>query len=113
MFEGASVEERLVNLHPDVPVLSKEMMRRHQAAGRVPCRPWCKHWVACAANLPKHPPRCLPIGNTPEIHGDYCFFRDKKGDKENIATALVLKDRHKKMCSANVVPKKGVGDSLS
>ena len=45
----------------------------------------------------------------PELHSDYGFFRDKKGDKVNTVTVLVTRDRKSTGICANVVPKKGVG----
>ena len=43
--------------------------------------------------MPGHFARVSPLGNVPELHSDYAFFRDKKGDKVNSVTVLVTKDR--------------------
>ena len=63
-----------------------------------------------AANMPSHKARSPePVGDVPGVHSDYAFFRKNKGEKENTATVLVLKDRKSKGICAHVVPKKGVG----
>ena len=112
VFEGVAREGRDVVLPPDVPVPSKEMIRKHHAKGHVPFMPWCKHCVANAANAHAHCARPPPIDDTPEVHGDYAFFRDRRGDKANAVTVLVLKDRRKKAFAANVVPGKGSGSGF-
>ena len=53
-----------------------------------------------------------PIDDTPEVHGDYAFFRDRQGDKDNAVTLLVLKDRRKKAFAASMVPSKGSGSGF-
>jgi hypothetical protein len=53
------------------------------------------------------------VGNLPELHSDYGFFRDKKGDKANTVTVLVTKDRKSKGVCALVVPRKGVGGGFA
>ena len=109
IFEDQTGEGRRVRLPLDVPVPSREMIRRQRAAGHCPYRPWCAHCVSGAANAPAHCPRAdPPIGGVPEIHSDYAFFRDKKGAKDT-AIVLVIKDREKSGVCAHVVPKKGVG----
>ena len=85
------------------------MIRRHKASGHCPYRPWCSCCVSGAANLPAHGPRSEPIGDVPELHCDYAFFRDKKGDTLNTVTVLVGKERQNGGVSAHVVPKKGSG----
>ena len=112
VFEGVARESRDVVLPPDVPVPSKEMIRRHRAKGHVPYMPWCKHCVAKAANAPAHCARPPPIDDTPEVHGDYAFFCDRRGDRENAVTVFVLKDRRKKAFAANMVPSKGSGSGF-
>ena len=67
-----------------------------------------------ACNQPAHPARKpLEPGATPEMHGDYAFFRDKKGEKEGTRTVLVMVDRKSAGICANVVPKKGVGGGFA
>ena len=112
VFDGLPAEWREARLPPDVPVPSREMVRRHRAAGHCPYKSWCKHCVANAANAPGHHPRA-PISDVPEVHCDYAFFRDRRGDKENTATVLVVKDRGSKAFGAIVVPKKGTGDGFA
>ena len=55
----------------------------------------------------------MPIGDTPEVHCDYAFFHDRRGDKANTATVLVFQDRGSKAFGAHVVPQKGTGDGLA
>ena len=87
-------EYRGIRLPPGVPVPSDEIVRRHRAAGHTPYRPWCSCCVEGAANAPPHKARAdNPIGDVPELHSDYGFFRDRKGDKDGTVTVLVTKDR--------------------
>ena len=110
VFEDGGGEFRGVRLPPGIPVPSNEMVRRHRATGHSPYRPWCRFCVEGAANAPAHRARPeAPIGNIPELHSDYAFFRDKKGDMANTATVLITKDRKSAAVCAHVVPKKGVG----
>ena len=44
----------------------------------------------------------------PEVHSDYAFFRNHKGDRVHMPV-LVSKSRKTKSISAHVVPKKGTG----
>ena len=63
-----------MRLPADVPAPSKEMMRRHRAAGHCPYRPWCEDCVRGACNAPAHRARDPnPIGDVPELHSDYVF----------------------------------------
>ena len=99
---------------PDVPTPSEEMIRRHRAAGHCPYRAWCAECVKGACNLPAHPQRAaLAPGAPPEFHGDYGFFRDKKGEREKTRTVLVMVDRKSGGICASVVPKKGVGGGFA
>ena len=99
-----------VRLPPGVPTPSQEMVRRHRASGHVRFAPWCADCVRGAANAPSHHRRAEdPLLGVPELHSDYGFFRDKKGDKVNTVTVLVTRDRKSTGICANVVPKKGVG----
>ena len=110
VFEGGSGEACDLRLPPGVPTPSKEMVRKHRASGHCPYRAWCAHCISGAANAPAHRARLSePVGTVPELHSDYGFFRDKRGDKENTVTVLVTKDRKSGGVSATVVPKKGVG----
>ena len=93
VFEGEGAEDRVFRLPPDVPIPSREMVRRHRAAGHCPYRSWCSHCVSCAANAPGHSARPPPVDDTPEVHGNYAFFRDRKRDRKNTVTVLVVKDR--------------------
>ena len=110
VFDQGGGEHRGMRLPPGVPVPSAEMVRRHRAAGHSPYRPWCRCCVEGAANAPAHRPREeRPIGDIPELHSDYGFFRDRKGDRENTATVLVTRDRKSSGVCAHVVPRKGAG----
>ena len=75
VFDGQFGGARRVRLPADVPVPSRELVRRHRASGHSPYRPWCAHCIQGAANLPSHGPRGEPIGDVPELHCDYAFFR--------------------------------------
>ena len=110
VFEDGFGEARDLRLPPGVPTPSKEMVRKHRASGHCPYRAWCTHCISGAANAPAHRARLSePVGTVPELHSDYGFFRDKKGDRQNTVTVLVTKDRKSGGVSATVVPKKGVG----
>ena len=114
VFEDGGGEARDLRLPPGVPTPSKEMVRKHRASGHCPYRAWCAHCISGAANAPAHRARLAePVGAVPELHSDYGFFRDKKGDKQNTVTVLVTKDRKSGGVSATVVPKKGVGGGFA
>ena len=110
IFSDGAGEARELRLPPDVPVPSAETVRKHRASGHCPYRAWCAHCVSGAANAPAHKARCAePLGDVPEVHSDYGFFRDRKGDKAHAVTVLVSKDRKSGATCAHVVPRKGVG----
>ena len=103
-----------VRVAPEIPKPSAEMVRRHRAAGHCPYRPWCAECVAGAANAPAHRRRDpAPVDNIPELHSDYAFFRDRKGEKASTVTVLVTKDRKSKGVCAHVVPRKGIGGGFA
>ena len=105
-FENQSGESRRVRTVREVEKPSKEMIRRHRASGHCPYKPWCACCVQGAANHPGHRPRGEPLMDVPEVHSDYAFLRDKRGDKENTATIMVQRHRKPGAYGANVVPKK-------
>ena len=108
--DGAPGPSRVMRLPPDVPVPSRDMVRRHKKAGHTPYMPWCATCVSGACNAPAHVSRAeAPEGGVPEVHCDYGFFKDKKGDVESKVTVLVTKDRPSGGVCADVVPKKGSG----
>ena len=87
-------EGRWAKIAPVLAPPSEEMVRRHKAAGHCPYRAWCKECVMGACNMPVHPARKdLDPGATPELHGDYAFFRDRPGEKDKTRTVLVMADR--------------------
>ena len=107
---GAPLPLRVLKLPPDVPVPSKDMIRRHKAAGHCPYMPWCSHCVMGACNAPAHVARPdAPDSGVPEVHCDYAFFKDKKGCSDGKVTVLVVKDRQSGGFCADVVPRKGTG----
>ena len=111
--DGAGQSQAPVRLPPQVQVVSPEMRRRHRAAGHCPYRPWCEECVRGAANAHPHHARCLnPVGDLPELHSDYAFFRYQKGNRENTVTTLVARDRKSGGLCAHVVPRKGVGGRI-
>ena len=65
VFEGVAAEWREARLPAGVPIPSREMVRRHRAAGHCPYKPWCAHCVSNACNAPSHPAKSVPIGDTP------------------------------------------------
>ena len=67
-----------------------------------------------ACNQPAHHTRQPMIdGAVAELHGDYGFFKDHKGEKEKTRTVLVFVDRKSSGFCANVVPKKGAGGGFA
>ena len=107
---GAPGPSRVLRLPPDVPVPSKDMVRRHKASGHTPYMPWCSKCVSGACNAPAHVARQeSQDGGVPEVHCDYGFFKDKKGDVASKVTVLVTKDRPSGGVCADVAPKKGTG----
>ena len=114
IFDGGCGEARDLRLPPGVPTPNREMVRKHRASGHCPYRAWCSHCISGAANAPAHRARCEePLGDVPELHSDYGFFRDKKGDKKNTVTVLVTKDRRSNGVCAHVVPRKGAGGGFA
>ena len=47
------------------------------------------------------------------MHCDYGFFKNKKGDTDNVVNVLVTKDRKSTGVCADVVPRKGVGGGFA
>ena len=88
---------------------TKEAQEAHNKC-HIPFRPWCRHCVA--GRKPNWPHRKTrgprPAGATPEVHMDYCFFRNKAGE-ESMPT-IVLRERDSKALAAHVVPYRG-GDN--
>jgi hypothetical protein len=112
--DGSGGEGRGMRVPPDVPTPSREMMRRHRAAGHSPYRPWCSFCVRGACNAPPHKARAdTPLGDVPEVHCDYGFFKNKKGDTDNVVNVLVTVDRKSTGICADVVPRKGVGGGFA
>ena len=66
---------------PVVPP-SAEEVRRHNVAGHCQYRSWCPVCVAAAANDDAHQARPDPEGAFPEVHCDYMFCRNRRGDRE-------------------------------
>ena len=72
----------------------------------VPYRPWCPHCVSGRKANWSHTAEQPRTSNAvPEVHLDYCFFRNQPGGKS--APTIVLKDRDAKALAAHVVPYKG------
>ena len=110
VFEEGGEEAKSVRVPTEPTMVSREMRRKHQASGHCPYRSWCETCVRGACNLPAHHSRPEEkIGDVPEIHMDYCFFRDKRNEKEKTRTALVAVDRDSSTIIAHAVPKKGAG----
>ena len=94
-------------MRKDLHEPSAETRRRHEAAGHIPYRPWCRACVAGRkpnwAHHSSEPGQVKIRG--PEVHGDYCFFRDDKGSQS--VPTLVLKDRDTLSIAAHVIPFRG------
>ena len=73
----------------------------HERAGHIPHRPWCRACVRARKPNQAHHLVMRARGQTPEVHGDYCFFRDRPG--ETSMPVLVLKDRDSLATAAHVV----------
>ena len=86
---------------PDV-----ETIRQHNI-GHCNYRGWCPVCVAGAANDRAHVARGEE-GQVPEIHSEYCFCRNRRGDRL-YRPVLVTKTRGKRAFSAHAVPKNGTG----
>ena len=108
-------DDRVRPLPPGVPVPSADMVRRHRLSGHSKYKSWCTMCVQGACNAPAHRARAeLPAeGCLPELHCDYGFFKNKKGDTENVRSVLVMKDRKSGGLCADVVPRKGVGGGFA
>ena len=70
----------------------------------LPFRNWCKVCIAARSKDDAHKEREISE-DCQEVHLDYCFLRNKKG--EEYASVLVLKDRKSKLMGSHVVPNKG------
>ena len=81
-FEQDHSEERCIPVRMLAIRPSEKEVARHNLT-HVPFRPWCEVCVRGAANASPHKPRPEPFGKQPEVHYDYAFFRDKKGDREH------------------------------
>ena len=84
-----------------------DMVKQHELS-HCQFRNWCPVCVAAAANDRPHYARQGAEGDAPEVHSDYAFFRNRKGDRVHMPV-LVSKSRKTKSISAHVVPKKGTG----
>ena len=89
-------------------VLPAHIVEAHNRT-HIPFRPWCKACVAARmANRPHYSvASSRPNNSVPEVHVDYCFFRDHKG-AESVPT-LVIKDRASRALAAHVVAQRGSG----
>ena len=108
-------DARVRPLPQGVPVPSADLVRKHRLSGHAKYKPWCAMCVRGACNAPAHRPRAeLPAeGALPEVHCDYGFFKNKKGDVENVRSVLVMKDRKSGGFCADIVPRKGVGGGFA
>ena len=70
----------------------------------LPFRSWCPVCIAARGVDDGHPAREI-TEDCKEVHLDYCFLRNKKG--EEYAAVLALKDRLLKLLCGHVVPNKG------
>ena len=119
-FEQGGEPEVVLRLPRDVPVPSKEMVRRHRAAGHCPYRSWCEDCVRGACNAPTHR-ASQRLREIPELHGDYGFFRDKKGEQvehgdcagdsrpevcRNLRTCCAEERRRRRLCGEAILARR-------
>ena len=79
-----------------------EVRAKHCATGHAQYRPWCRHCVAARRpDLPHARDAGTHERSIPEVHADFCFFRDVKGAES--VPALVVKDRASRAVAAHVL----------
>ena len=102
--EGDGEEGREVKTKRGPKPPSETEWRKHRIT-HLPFRAWCPECVAAKAADAAHPAR-RPVeeSEVPECHWDYCFMRNKTGEKS--VPVLVGKDGNTKCFFAHVVPGK-------
>ena len=106
-LEDGSEEARLNRMCRPCNPPSADMIRQHDLS-HCQYRSWCSICVQAAADDRPHVARPDGSDDGPEVHSDYAFFRNKRGDKVHMPV-LISKNRKTKSISAHVVPKKGTG----
>ena len=104
-LEDGSEEARLNRMSKPSNPPSAEMIRQRELS-HCQYRSWCPVCVQAAANDRPHAARGEGPDDAPEVHSDYAFFRNKRGDKTHMPV-LITKNRKMKSVSAHGVPKKG------
>ena len=108
-MEDGLEEARYMKMCRPVLKPTAEQVRFHKAAGHSPFRSWCPTCVRGSANDRAHLGRAeQPIGTIPEVHSDYAFLRNKRGDHSSVPV-LVSTERRTGAIAAHVTPKKGIG----
>ena len=92
-----------------MPALPSIEEQREHAKTHLPFRSWCKWCVQGRKPNWNHYTLSEQIGRErgPEIHMDYCFFRELEGGES--VPCLVVKCRKSRALAAHVVPQKGAG----
>ena len=100
-----SAEARIMRTKVPPKAPSIQAWREHQLM-HLPFRSWCPHCVAGKAVDDAHRARHPEAdAEGPEFHFDYCFLRNRAGEKS--LPVLVGKDRRTKCFLAHAVPGKG------
>ena len=77
--------------------------------GQAQYRPWCRACVAAMKPDVQHSGHGMRQRSLiPEVHADFCFFRDAPG--AGCVPCVVLKDRDSLAISAHILSSKGTGD---
>ena len=78
--------------------------REDHEVTHLPFREWCETCVAARAKAEAHTEREISE-KCQDVHVDYCFLRNKKG--EDYVSVVALKDKRSKLLASHVVPNKG------
>ena len=99
-------EQGQLLVKPEMP--EREVVERH-ALTHLPFTPWCEACVRGRAQEEQHRRRLEAVQSvTPVLAMDYCFM-GLEGEKESVATTLVIQDSVSGYAGAAVVPSKGPG----
>ena len=88
------------------------MRQAHEATGHAQYRPWCRWCVQARKPNRRHRRKDArgPRSDIPEVHADFCFFRDRPGT-EPLVPAIVSRDVESGALAAHVVAVKGEATS--
>ena len=98
-LEDGQEEARAVRMHPPCVRPTAEEVRAHRVSGHGTYRSWCSACVRGSANDRRHGPRAeFPAGAAPEVHSDYGFFRNRRGDHSSVPVLVSVERPHKCVC---------------